>query len=93
MCHQFTQQTNEFNGALNAIFLLDVTDPGLDDPNRPNGFAQRQRALEGTLPVGSQATPMSYVSARSGRQHVVLTAGGARLSPDRGDYVIAYALP
>jgi len=24
---------------------------------------------------------------------VVVTAGGARQSPDRGDYVIAYALP
>ena len=45
------------------------------------------------LPVGSQGTPMSYVSPRSGRQYIVVTAGGARQSPDRGDYVIAYALP
>jgi len=35
---------------------------------------------------------MSYVSPQSGRQFVVVTAGGARQSPDRGDYVIAYAL-
>lgn len=45
------------------------------------------------LPVGSQGGPMSYVSPRTGRQYVVITAGGARQSPKRGDYVIAYALP
>jgi quinate dehydrogenase (quinone) len=45
------------------------------------------------LPVGSQGTPMTYVSPKTGRQYIVLTAGGARQSPDRGDYVIAYALP
>ncbi|MEE7566091.1 PQQ-binding-like beta-propeller repeat protein, partial [Xanthomonas sp. Kuri4-3] len=45
------------------------------------------------LPVGSQGTPMTYVSPRTGRQYIVVTAGGARQSPDRGDYVIAYALP
>lgn len=48
---------------------------------------------KGRLPVGSQGGPMSYVSPRTGRQYVVITAGGARQSPDRGDYVIAYALP
>lgn len=47
---------------------------------------------KGRLPVGAQATPMSYVGA-DGRQYVVISAGGARLSPDVGDYVIAYALP
>lgn len=45
------------------------------------------------LPVGAQATPMTYLSPESGRQFVVISAGGARLTPDRGDYVIAYALP
>ncbi len=45
------------------------------------------------LPVGAQATPMTYLSPKSGRQFVVISAGGARLTPDRGDYVIAYALP
>jgi quinate dehydrogenase (quinone) len=45
------------------------------------------------LPVGSQGGPMTYVSPKTGRQYVVITAGGARQSPDRGDYVIAYALP
>lgn len=44
------------------------------------------------LPVGSQGGPMSYKSPRSGKQYIVITAGGARQSPDRGDYVIAYSL-
>jgi len=48
---------------------------------------------KGRLPVGGQATPMSYISPESGRQFVAIVAGGARQSPDRGDYVIAYALP
>ena len=45
------------------------------------------------LPVGSQGGPMSYRSPVTGKQYVVITAGGARQSPDRGDYVIAYSLP
>ncbi|WP_054997832.1 hypothetical protein, partial [Pseudomonas tremae] len=44
-------------------------------------------------PVGSQSGPMTYVSPKTGKQYILLTAGGARQSPDRGDYVIAYALP
>jgi quinate dehydrogenase (quinone) len=48
---------------------------------------------KGRLPVGAQATPMTYISPTSQRQFVVVSAGGARSSPDRGDYVIAYALP
>ena len=45
------------------------------------------------LPVGSQGGPMTYKSPRTGKQYIVISAGGARQSPDRGDYVIAYALP
>jgi len=48
---------------------------------------------KGALPVGSQGGPMSYVSPATGRQYVVVTAGGARQSPKRGDYVIAFSLP
>lgn len=45
------------------------------------------------LPVGSQSGPMTYVSPKTGKQYIVVTAGGARQSPDRGDYVMAWALP
>lgn len=48
---------------------------------------------KGRLPVGAQATPMTYVSPQSGRQFVIIAAGGARESPDRGDYILAFALP
>lgn len=47
---------------------------------------------KGRLPVGAQATPMTYVSPKTGKQYVLVSAGGARLSPDRADYIIAYAL-
>lgn len=45
------------------------------------------------LPVGSQSGPMTYVSPKNGKQYIIISAGGARQSPQRGDYVIAYALP
>ncbi|MBO0140070.1 glucose/quinate/shikimate family membrane-bound PQQ-dependent dehydrogenase [Agrobacterium sp. Ap1] len=45
------------------------------------------------MPVGSQGTPITYKSPKTGKQYIVISAGGARQSPDRGDYVIAYALP
>jgi quinate dehydrogenase (quinone) len=45
------------------------------------------------LPVGSQGGPMTYKSPKTGKQYVVISAGGARQSQDRGDFVIAYALP
>ena len=52
-----------------------------------------REAWKGRLPVGSQGGPMTYQSPRTGRQYIVVSAGGARQSPDRGDFVIAYALP
>jgi quinoprotein glucose dehydrogenase len=46
------------------------------------------------LPVGGHANPMTYISPRSGRQFVVIAAGGhLALQSGFGDYIIAYALP
>lgn len=45
------------------------------------------------LPVGSVAAPLVYTSPRTGRQYVVISAGGTSYSKDKGDYIIAYALP
>ncbi len=45
------------------------------------------------LPVGSSATPMTYISPKSGKQYVLISAGGAGQSDVKGDYLIAYALP
>jgi quinoprotein glucose dehydrogenase len=46
------------------------------------------------LPAGGHATPITYVSKKSGRQFVVIAAGGsAPLYSGYGDYVMAFALP
>jgi quinoprotein glucose dehydrogenase/quinate dehydrogenase (quinone) len=46
------------------------------------------------LPASAQATPMTYVSPRSGRQFVVVAAGGhPRLQMPAGDTLVAFALP
>ncbi len=46
------------------------------------------------LPAGGQANPMSYISPKSGRQFVLIAAGGHALSRSPlGDAVVAYALP
>jgi quinoprotein glucose dehydrogenase len=46
------------------------------------------------LPAGGQATPMTDVSARSGRQYVVVMAGGhGSLGTKLGDSLVAFALP
>ncbi|MBV4537910.1 PQQ-binding-like beta-propeller repeat protein [Pseudomonas urmiensis] len=45
------------------------------------------------LPVGAETVPMTYVSPSSGRQFVVISAGGNLSTTQKGDYVVAYALP
>ena len=49
---------------------------------------------KGRLPAGGNATPMTYWSARSGRQFVVIAAGGhGGILSGYSDQLIAYALP
>jgi len=48
---------------------------------------------KGKVPVGAEATPMTYLSPRSGRQFVVVSAGGNSATTEKGDYVVAFALP
>ena len=45
------------------------------------------------LPETGFATPMSFTGPRSGRQFVVIAAGGNGSRASSGEYVIAYALP
>jgi glucose dehydrogenase len=46
------------------------------------------------LPTGAQATPMTYLSPKSGRQFVVTIASGHRtIQAPLGDYVQAFAIP
>jgi quinate dehydrogenase (quinone) len=71
------------------LFIAATQDHDLHAFDTGNG----RELWKGRLPVGSQGTPISYRDPATGRQYVVITAGGGRGSPDRGDYVIAYALP
>ena len=46
------------------------------------------------LPAGGQANPMTYVSPASGRQFVLIAAGGhVMLQSSLGNSIVAYALP
>lgn len=45
------------------------------------------------LPAGAPAAPLIYRSPKTGRQYVVISAGGMSHAADVGDYIIAYALP
>jgi quinoprotein glucose dehydrogenase len=46
------------------------------------------------LPAGGNATPMTYISPSSGRQFVVIAAGGHdSILSQPGDFIQAYALP
>ena len=71
------------------IFFTGTQDYYLRAVDAQNG----EELWKARLPVAAPATPMTYLSPKSGRQLVVVTAGGFRNTADRGDYVIAYALP
>lgn len=71
------------------VFIAGTQDFYLRAYDSSNG----QEVWKARLPVGSQGGPMTYVSPKTGKQFIVITAGGARQSTDRGDYVMAYALP
>lgn len=51
-----------------------------------------QEIWKDRLPVGSQGTPITFISPKTGKQYIVLTVSGARQSPKRGDHVIAWKL-
>lgn len=71
------------------VFIAGTQDFYLRAYDSSNG----EEIWKARLPAGSQGGPMTYVSPKSGKQFIVVTAGGARQSTDRGDYVMAYALP
>lgn len=72
-----------------VVFIAATIDNVLRAFNSSTG----EQIWSARLPAGGQSTPISYVSADSGRQFVVILAGGhtvMRTTP--GDYVLAYAL-
>jgi quinate dehydrogenase (quinone) len=76
-----------------VTFRAATTDPYL----RAYDNATGKVLWQGRLPVASSSTPMTYVSPKTGKQYVVVTAGGGLIRgpgpPPKADYVIAYALP
>ena len=72
------------------IFMAAVMDDYLRAFDIDNGAV----LWEGRLPAGGQATPMTYFLEETGKQYVVIAAGGhPRIGTTPGDYVIAYRLP
>ena len=75
------------------VFHASTTDPYLRAYDSGTGKVMWQAKL----PVGVGGTPMSFVSPKTGKQYVVVSAGGARIPGAgvdiKGDYVMAFALP
>lgn len=68
----------------------------LDPYMRAYDNATGKEIWKAALPMAAAATPMSYVSPKTGKQYVVVSDGGwgrARLNKPESDQVIAYALP
>jgi quinate dehydrogenase (quinone) len=72
-----------------VTFRAATTDPYLRAYDNANG----KELWKAALPIGAGGTPMTYVSPKTGRQYVVVTAGGASQWGPKGDYVVAFALP
>jgi quinoprotein glucose dehydrogenase len=65
-----------------------------DDYIRAFELDTGKKIWEQRLPAGGQATPMTYFLEETGKQYLVIAAGGhPRFGTTLGDYVVAYALP
>ena len=66
----------------------------MDDYIRAFDIETGKELWKGRLPAGGQATPMTYRLNQTGRQYVVIAAGGhGRLGTTLGDAIVAFALP
>lgn len=73
-----------------VIFMAAVQ----DDYLRAFDLGDGETLWEARLPAGGQATPMTYFLEETGKQYVVIAAGGhARIGTTPGDYLVAYSLP
>ena len=65
----------------------------MDNYLRAFDTATGKELWKGRLPAGGQATPITYVSRKSGRQYVVIAAGGhAYMRTKPGDAIVAFSL-
>jgi quinoprotein glucose dehydrogenase len=61
---------------------------------RAYDVATGKEVWKARLPAGGQATPMTYRSALSGRQFIIIAAGGKpTLNTTQGTTLVAFALP
>jgi quinoprotein glucose dehydrogenase/quinate dehydrogenase (quinone) len=66
----------------------------IDNYLRAFDLTSGKELWKGRLPAGGQATPMTYVSGRTGKQYVVIAAGGHQfMQTTLGDHIVAYSLP
>ena len=66
----------------------------MDDYIRAFDLETGKELWKSRLPAGGQATPMTYRIGETGKQYVVIAAGGHGRSGTRlGDSLVAYALP
>lgn len=81
-------------GSVNTASGLTFIGAAMDNRLRAFDTASGKLLWSGRLPAGGQATPISYVSRKTGRQYVVIAAGGhAYMGTTPGDHVVAFALP
>jgi quinoprotein glucose dehydrogenase len=72
---------------------LIFTGTAMDDYLRALDIQTGRELWKGRLPAGGQATPMTYFLKRTGKQYVVIAAGGhPGLGTTPGDYLVAFAL-
>ena len=90
----FTIGTPATGGSVTTRGGLTFIGAAADRYLRAFDTATGQELWKASLPAGGQATPMTYWSKRSGRQFVVIAAGGNfGLAIRPGDHVVAFALP
>jgi quinoprotein glucose dehydrogenase len=72
---------------------LIFTGAAMDNYLRALDIRTGHELWKGRLPAGGQATPMSYFLDSTGKQYVVIAAGGhPGLGTTPGDYLVAFAL-
>jgi len=73
------------------VFIAGTFDPYL----RAFDLATGRELWKGELPASGHATPVTYQLRATGRQYVVVAAGGhAKISEEKpGDALVAFALP
>jgi quinoprotein glucose dehydrogenase len=73
---------------------LVFTATAMDDYLRALDLNTGEELWRGRLPAGGQATPMTYYLEETGKQYVVIAAGGhPGLGTTPGDYLVAFSLP